>query len=243
MNTVLIVTNFRAGSTAFTLLKAQEYNLPFKGELFSHERPHSLGEAKATWELNQLGIFGKEKRKEFASDEKFIEQLENGEPCCFKYMPYQLHQQDKNIDRLMNSVDKIYYLYRRDFMAQCKSWIAVRQQGDFGGTGFISGPQISKAQFEESQREKHLGLLGKTEEPVKHHIEINPEGLYATRLVKQLTNNYEYMAKLYKKYPGELVCMEDFFENRPEEKYNRIVTFERDPILPEGFDVEKLFMG
>ena len=46
INQVAIITNFRTGSTSFTLLKAEEYKLPYKAELFAHNRPEPLGRAK-----------------------------------------------------------------------------------------------------------------------------------------------------------------------------------------------------
>ena len=49
---VAILTNFRTGSTNFTLQKAEEYDLPYKGELFSQERKFSNGNLINSSEFN-----------------------------------------------------------------------------------------------------------------------------------------------------------------------------------------------
>jgi len=243
---ILIVTNFRAGSTAFTLYKAQEHDVPYKGEMFSRPRPYGIGQAMSNVEIVNLKtpMDDAEKDKR-TSEEFFIHQLENNFPCCFKYMPHQLENIEENFDKLMQNVDKIYYLYRRDFMAQCKSWIAVRRIGDFGGTGFTESYVKRQPSDEIRQREIHLGTLGKGKKVV-HEVSIKDEShlnwhLRAGLLVNQLIDKYKLMAEIYQKYPGEIVCLEDFFEDKPFDRYNREVIFDQDPIIPDGFCPEKLF--
>ena len=51
MSNVVVLTNFRTASTTFTLIKSEEYNLPYKGELFSHEKPHQIGSIPGVGEL------------------------------------------------------------------------------------------------------------------------------------------------------------------------------------------------
>lgn len=241
---ILVITNFRAGSTAFTLYKAQEYDVPYKGEMFSRPRPYGIGQAMANVEIVNLKVpmddAEKDKR---TSEEFFIHQLENNFPCCFKYMPHQLENVEENFDKLMQNVDKVYYLYRRDFMAQCKSWIAVRRIGDFGGTGFKT--TFSKSAAEKSQREIHLGTLG-NDDKIVHEVTIKDDNtrnwhLRAGLLVNDLIDKYKMMAEIYQKYPGEIVCLEDFFEDKPHNKYNRELIFDQDPVIPDGFCPEKLF--
>lgn len=242
---ILVITNYRAGSTSFTLHKAEEYNVPYKGEMFSRPRPYGIGQAMANVEIiNSKVDMTDDERDWRTSEELFIHQLENNFPCCFKYMPHQLENVEANFDKLMQNVDKIYYLYRRDFMAQCKSWIAVRRIGDFGGTGFKTNFH-KQPRLEAAQKEIHLGTLG-NDEKIVHNISIKNDSnisfhLRAGLLVNQLVEKYKLMADLYEKYPGEIVCMEDYFEDKPFNRYNREVIFDQDPILPEGFCPEKLF--
>jgi hypothetical protein len=240
---VCVITNFRTGSTSFTLLKAEEYNLPYKAEMFSHDRPYGLGKAKAKWEVaSKMHEYTEEEKRFRISEDLFLDQIAVGEPCCFKVMPNQV-KEEGNMDKLLQTVDKIYYLYRRDFKAQAKSWIAVRRIGDFGGTGFIS---MEKRKNTEKMKELHLGILGK-EQTVKHHIDLTDEStvnwsVKSGFLIAGLIKNYRDMANLYRQYPGELICMEDYFAERDYPRYNREITWEVEPNWPEpDFNPENLF--
>ncbi len=241
INQVAIITNFRTGSTSFTLLKAEQYKLPYKAELFAHNRPEHLGRAKAAWQIQaNHKHWTREERAAATSEEFFVEQLEAGHACCFKVMPNQI-KHDGHMDRILNQVDKVYYLYRRDFLAQLKSWVTVRQKGDFHGTGFINGKNTHGV---EKMRDAHLAKngVGKT---VKHHINIaediklNPQ-LRTHNLCRGLIENYENMAEIMKRHPGELICMEDYFNELSYPAYNREITWEIEPEIPEDFNVEKL---
>lgn len=240
INQVAIITNFRTGSTSFTLLKAEEYKLPYKAELFAHNKPEPLGRAKAKYQI-QLNYkhLPDEEKQWLHSEEFFLQQLEAGHACVFKVMPNQVSS-DEAMDRILNKVDKIYYLYRRDFLAQVKSWIAVRQIGDFGGTGFVS---YKNAVGVEKMKQLHLAKHG-IGETVKHHVDIQSDWeknyhLRSGPLTEGLIKNYENMAETMKKHPGELICMEDYFKELHYPAYNREVTWEIEPKIPPGFDVEK----
>ncbi len=241
INQVAIITNFRTGSTSFTLLKSEQYKLPYKAELFAHNRPEPLGRAKSAYQINEnYKHWSPEEKAAATSEEFFIQQLEAGHACCFKVMPNQI-KSDDSMARILNQVDKVYYLYRRDFLAQLKSWITVRQKGDFGGTGFINGKNTRGV---EKMKELHLAKHG-VGETVKHHIDIaedikrNPS-LRTHNLCKGLIENYERMAEIMKKHPGELICMEDYFKELSYPAYNREITWETEPEIPEDFNVEKL---
>ena len=241
INQVAIITNYRTGSTSFTLLKAEEYKLPYKAELFAHNRPEPLGRAKSKYQIQLNHQDWSQEEKDWAtSEEFFLQQLEAGHACCFKVMPNQI-KTEGGMDRVLNKVDKIYYLYRRDFMAQLKSWITVRQKGDFGGTGFMT---FKNSRGVDKMRELHLAKLG-IGEPVKHHINIDEDWkrnqqLRSNNLCTGLIDNYKAMEETMKEHPGELICMEDYFKELHYPAYNREITWEKEPEIPEDFDVEKL---
>ena len=247
---ICVVTNFRTGSTSFTLLKADEYNAPYKGEMFTfYPRPYGLGAAKAQWQIvNYFEDCTDEEKTRLQSTELFVNQLEQGHSCCFKLMPGQLVDEELR-DRMFKSMDKIYYLYREDFAAQCKSWIAVRQQDhlDFARTGFVRDEWLERQYLEkaaERQKVLHLGTLGKGE-TVRHHIDFGKRpaaGPNETekRLINQLVEGYEWMGEMYKKYPGELVRMEDYFTDEKYNPYNREITWAVEPEIPD-FNPSKCF--
>ena len=238
---VCIVTNYRTASTSFTLIKADEYGLPYKGELFSHERPYRIG---AVPRLGELKHIPRQEKIEMTKEELIIDEIKNGTECCFKLMPLQI-ENELNTEQLLKSVDKIYYLYRRDFKSQCLSWIAARALGDWGKTGFKVKTSI-KDLFER-QKELHLGTVGKKDSPVIRNITLeklshyDPEKKRVKMLIKDLMENYIEMSKLYRKFPGELVCTEDYFSGNKYNPYNRVTTFDVEIDVPD-FNVEQLFV-
>lgn len=236
--TVCIVTNFRTGSSSFTLLKSEEYGLPYKAEMLSHERAYGLGEVQPRWKLKREK-YSFEDRCEMTSAVKYLEQLEKGVPCCFKIMPSHLIEDDGHemLRKIVKACDKVYYLYRRDFKAQVRSWVAARATGDWGATGFKRrSPNLTI----ERLREVHLGLLGKGETVVKNvKVKNNGEAFWAR--YNQLLKNYLVMADLYKEVPGELVCMEDYFSEDKYNPYNRKIIWDEELDIPD-FDVEGLFV-
>ena len=240
-NTVCIVTNFRCASTSFNLLKAEEYDLPYKGELFSHERSRNLGNAPSLWKLRREN---KEREVKYSNeeliylcrDEAFLEELRKGEPCCFKVMPSHIKTDDM-LYNIVSSCDKVYYLYRRDFKAQLSSYLAARMKGDWIATGF---KRKSRPNTHEMIKDTHLGTNGKGETVVRN---LDPfQNMKLRRLLpEQLINNYIRMAELYKQIPGELICAEDYFTKDKYNPYNRKINWTKDPNF-EDFDVEGLFV-
>ena len=233
-NSVCVITNFRCASTSFTLLKSEEYDLPYKGELFSHERPYRIGDVPAKWELEE---FTYKERDEITKDVNLLREIQKGEPCCFKLMPRHIKNEALR-EELIQSVDKIYYLYRRDFRAQMKSWIASRMKGDWDQTGFKVVTDRHRDHIQR-QKEIHLGRLGKKEK-VKRHIKIQPIPTLET-LSLEIKRNYTKMSELYKKFPGELVCMEDYFSGDKYNPYNVETILENEIDIPH-LDVESLFV-
>jgi hypothetical protein len=244
---VAILTNFRTGSTSFTLKKAEEHNLPYKGELFSHEKPYTIGWLKATennnWNIFDVLRIGKEK-------------------ACYKIMPSHFDKTVNGktkidtfqIQTILEHADKVYYLYRRDFRAQIKSWLAVRRDGSFGHTGFLTNIPIhyggTEAEYTQRLSQLHSGSYGKTEEPYKATMDPDDPVFHAKTtmsiksLVKQLNDNYEEMAELYKRVPGELVCYEDYFSGDQYNPYNREIKWTSEPEIDQyvnTYDIEGLF--
>lgn len=244
IKTVAVVCNFRTGSTAFTIMKADEYELPYEAEIFSHDRPGRVGSIPQRAQLQKdYFITQAEILDLIQSDANYITELNKPQThICFKVMPGQVEDMS-TMEEIVKSVDKVIYLYRRDFEATCKSWVAVRRHGDFHKTGFIvESPRWSPDRL----REVHLGTKGKDE---KHIVTVDPDDAALTggmgvvtvpNCIRQIQDNYERMAELYKKYPGELVCMEDYFVRDKWRPYNKEVNWVRDIDVPE-FDVESLF--
>lgn len=248
INKVCVVTNFRTASTSFTLLKADMYKLPYKAELFSHEKPSALGSIPSRGEL-VANMRALKYADLIQSDANLLFELKyKNTPACFKIMPSHFKNTHKDHTEIMHevlaSVDKIYYLYRRDFISQVKSWIVVRRYGDFDKTGFRV--DASSHEPDRRLRETHLGLLGNYE---THKVTIDPKcrelngdfgEITIPNLRDQLADNYLQMAKLYKMFPGELVCSEDYFSGKRYNPYNREITWTEEPEIKD-LDVEKLF--
>lgn len=236
INVVCVVTNFRTASTTFTLLKSEEYNLPYKAEMFSHEFPYRLGEAPARWELERQGRLSKFEKTPI--DKLFLQELKKPTPCCFKLMPEQISDlQVRN--EVVDFADKRYYLYRRNFKAQALSWISARLIGNWRETGFrFTAPEFTI----ERLKQIHLGTEGK-EEKIVRVIDKSVRKrttLTIEALCEELVGNYIQMSKLYKQFPGELICMEDYFSEERYNPYNKETVWEEMPEI-EDFDVESLF--
>ena len=246
MENVCVLTNFRTGSTSFTLEKSEEHQLPYKGEMFSHEIPFGLGELESI--KRDAFIFSNPKvGRQALSRWNFFQQLRNGHPACYKIMPNHFGDDKEHFQlrTVISQADKIYYLYRRDFMKQIESWVAARLTGSWAETGFKAYPENADGK---SWRESwmhveeiyvkrmhgiHRGVFGDKDEPYK--ASINPSkgvnhgqghDLNLTRMVWQLVYNYKVMGRMWKEFPGELVCYEDYFQKEKYKPYNREITWE-----------------
>lgn len=232
IKTVCTVTNFRNASTSFTLLKSEEYDLPWKSEMFSHALPHFLGKVEQ----------GQKALNKFTKNEidlMLLDEIVKGTKCCFKLMPLHIRN-EKTRRNVVKSVDKLYYLYRRNFIDQVKSLAAVRLLGGiFTQTGF----EVKSSDFYERAKETHLGRsgIGKTSVQVvtQKHLDKWPN-MPISFFRDIIVNNYIEMSKLYKEFPGELICYEDYFKGEKYLRYNKQVHWEIEPII-EDFDVESLF--
>lgn len=260
---VAILTNFRTGSTSFTLEKSKEYNLPYKGELFSHEKPHTIGSllnikeflAKHKYQDHQIATYA-------LSNWNIFDELRRGADACYKIMPTHFNKRFNGktkvdlfqLQAVLEEADKVYYLYRRDFRAQIKSWLAVRRDGSFGHTGFITNtaisPRATEADYVQRLYQLHSGSFGKTEEPYKATLDPNDPVFHSKTeiaiksLVRQLVENYNAMSEMYKRVPGQLVCYEDYFISDKYNPYNREITWTGEPEIDQyvpNWDIEGMF--
>ena len=107
-------------------------------------------------------------------------------------MPDHIEHSPLKLDKIATICDEFIYLYRRDFEAQAKSWIAWHVSGD---------------------HEHHWG------EMKEYDISITQKD--ADVYIQQLIDNYHSMKYAYKKYPGRVYCLEDFPIKTPyDRKYN-----------------------
>lgn len=159
---ICLLTNYRTASTYFIRETFYTNKIPPTGN----------------WEhFNQRNFLTA--YKELKPINKFI----------LKLMPDQIDHSYEKFEALNNICDNIVFLYRRDFEAQAKSWIAWNLSDD---------------------HEHHWGE--------ERQFNINVTQAVADMYTNQLIENYQFINKIYKKYPGSVYCMEDFPIQRP---YNR----------------------
>lgn len=109
-------------------------------------------------------------------------------------MPDHIDHSIIKLDKLATVCDEFIYLYRRDFEAQARSWIAWNIAGD---------------------HDHHWG------EMKEYNIDITQQ--VADRYIQELIDNYQSMNYAFKKYPGTVYCLEDFPVKTPyDRKYNWI---------------------
>ena len=98
------------------------------------------------------------------------------------------------------------YLYRREFEAQARGWIAWNMAGD---------------------HDHHYGELK------RYDIKITQE--VADKYCQELIDNYKFMNKSFKKFPGNVYCLEDFPIQVP---YSRIYNWQSQIVIP-NFNTHK----
>lgn len=164
---ICLLTNYRTASTYF-----------IRETFFTNKIPPT-----GNWEhFNQRNFLTA--YKELKHVNKFI----------LKLMPDQIDLAYEKFEAINTICDEIIYLYRRDFEAQAKSWLAWNLSGDY---------------------EHHWG------EEKQFDIKTTQE--VADAHTQQLIDNYKFIKTIFKKYPGSVYCMEDFPIYRPyNRKYNWI---------------------
>ena len=172
---VCVLTNYRTGSTFFIR------------ETFLTNRIMPMG----NWE-------------HFNSDKPFgllLSQLQQRTAFVLKLMPDQIQLDQSKYHDLLGECDEIVYLYRRDFEAQARGWIAWNIAGD---------------------HEHHYG------EHKLYDIKVTQE--QADMFSQQLIDNYKFMNYSFKKFPGNVYCLEDFPIQVP---YSRIYNWQSDITIPD----------
>lgn len=167
-----IVCNYRVGSTNIVRNMAAKEKLPNRWEIFNDCRGF-LATAENLREKNDNSHIDRIMRQ--------IEQC----PCVFKVMGDQLLWDMQHIHRLAKCTEFVY-LYRRDWQAQVKSWVAWIDAGDRGHR------------------------YGKVKE---YHIDVTQE--FFDDQAHILKRNYEFMEQVFAAYPGDKMCLEDFPVQKP----------------------------
>lgn len=192
---ICIFTNYRTGSSFLNSRIAAINNLLGVGEHFSYYNIRNDIELFETSYANLI------------SNPRFV----------VKLMADHLQYNHELIEKVLTSVDKIIYLYRKDFTSQAKSYIASASTNTFMITGFKESMQ--------SPEDSVIKIGNLQQETIDNYI-------------NKLKKNYYTMAEFYKKYPGDLLCLEDFKIKKPYKK--TVIWLDKEPIVPE-FDVESLF--
>jgi|TARA_B100001093_G_scaffold334783_1_gene319635 hypothetical protein len=152
---VCVITNYRTGSTFFIR------------ETFLTNRIMPMGD----WE-------------HFNNNKDFnylLHELQQRTAFSFKLMPDHIKLDKDKYHKILSQCDELVYLYRRDFEAQARGWIAWNKSGD---------------------HDHHYGELK------RYDIKITQEE--ADKYTNQLINNYKFMNWSFKNYPGNVYCLEDF---------------------------------
>lgn len=152
---ICVITNYRTGSTFFIR------------ETFLTNRIMPMGD----WEH-----FNTDKNFDF-----LVNELQNRSAFTFKLMPDHIQLDKDKYNKILSECDEIVYLYRRDFEAQARGWIAWNVSGD---------------------HEHHYGELK------RYDINITQE--QADVYTNQLIDNYKFMKYSFKTFPGAVFCLEDF---------------------------------
>lgn len=177
---VCVLSNYRTGSTFFIR------------ETFLSNRIIPMGD----WEH-----FNNNKNFAFLLDE-----LKQRTAFVFKLMPDQIQMDQAKYNDILGQCDEIVYLYRRDFEAQARGWIAWNMAGD---------------------HDHHYGELK------RYDINITQE--VADKYCQELIDNYKFMNKSFKKFPGNVYCLEDFPIQIP---YSRLYNWQTEITIP-NFNTHK----
>lgn len=152
----LLVTNYRTGSTSFCIQNKAEH------------------------------IFNNFEILKNTTVEHACEKIQRQPASISKIMPDQFDHDISKFEKLHEHITDLVYLYRKDFTAQCKSWIAWNFSSD------------------------HLFHYGGTR---TYHIDCTQQ--QAEPYIDQLLENYNTIKKLYKLYPGPVYAYEDIQNNKP----------------------------
>jgi hypothetical protein len=147
--------------------------------------------------------------------EKVMRNFNSMNEFVLKIMADHVGYDTQKLSDIVTRCDKIIYVYRRDFKAQALSWLAADSTASFND-------------------------LKKSDGTAAEIIVPALTSEYVNKQIDMLKNNYITMGKLYKKYPGEVICLDDFETKEP---YTRKYVWSGDqPQIPD-FDVEQAIFG
>ena len=176
----LVITNYRTGSSNFCL---------------DNGRNHKLVNL---WEI--LHNNGK-----YYPIEDAVNVLKYTERFIVKVMPDQFGYDYAKLELLMEHTDQIVYLYRKDFTAQCLSWIAMQHLQDWNVK-----PQ------QESQSE------------INHIVDIDQA--FADKHSKVIRDNNDFIKECIKRYPAPVYAYEDINNGKP---YKRVYDWKYMPFIKD----------
>jgi hypothetical protein len=160
-------------------------DIKFKGKkicLLTNYRTGSTFFIRETFLTNR--ILPTEEWEHFNTDKSFEESLQilkDRDEFVFKIMPDQIDLDKTKLKKVLNECDEVIYLYRRDFEAQARGWIAWNLSGD---------------------HEHHWG------ESKTYHIKVTQD--LADWYANELIDNYKFMNYAFKKRSGPVYVLEDF---------------------------------
>jgi len=192
-NNICLLCNYRVGSTNTVKgLQAQGYG---------NNRWEVFGDARKIYptadNINQ---------GHSSHIQPIVESLKQGRNV-YKLMGDQINF-DMNVIEQLAETSRFAYLFREDFEAQVKSWVAWLTTGDHN---------------------HHYG------ENRNYNVDVTQEFFDAQADV--LKRNYEFLEEVFKKYPGDILCLENFPTKRP---YNRSYTWSFEPAMNVTYDTNKL---
>ena len=192
---ICLLTNYRSGSTSFCNALSNTNKIPIIGEYFNPVT------------FNKTGFTIDKALRNLTSMNKYI----------LKVMPDHLRYNSELLTTVLSHADRVIYLYRRDFIAQSKSFLAANSTKSFGITGYKEldqSPETSIVKVPELSEE------------------------YVHRNITVLKNNYLMMAECFKKFPGEVFCLEDFPKQNP---YRSTIIWKKEVTNIPDFNVADLF--
>jgi hypothetical protein len=119
------------------------------------------------------------------SYEKAFKSISSMKTYAIKLLADQVDFNDDQIESVLNISDKIIYLYRKDYISQVLSYISATETSSYA------------LGFNDTRQDVVEVVVPKiTEDTIKEYETL-------------LRNNYLKMSQMFKKYPGQLVCLED----------------------------------
>ena len=161
----LVITNYRTGSTSFCIENGRKNNLINLFELLNDKNSY----------------------KDIDEASKVLEYTDN---FIVKVMPDQFAYNYANLEQIMKHCDQVVYLYRKDFKAQCLSWIAMQHLQDWNVK-----PQ-EKSQY-----------------AVNHIVDIDQA--FADTHSKLIRDNNDFIKECIKRYPAPVYAYEDINNGKP----------------------------